>query len=99
MLDESQQKEFPYPDIAERLVQSMDNDLEISDMESKELEEEFTEDDMEKHSQIYGRILKPKNDMDGDGIGDAVDPDPATPEQEHVEKQRDFSNDMLDIRY
>ena len=54
---------------------------------------------MEKHSQIYGRILKPKNDMDGDGIGDAVDPDPATPEQEHVEKQRDFSNDMLAIPY
>lgn len=99
MLDESQQKEFPYPDIAERLVQSMDNDLEISDMESKELEEEFTEDELEKHSQIYGRILKPKNDMDGDGIGDAVDPNPTTPEQEHVEKQRDFSNDMLDIPY
>ena len=92
MLDESQQKAFPYPDIAERLVSSMDNDFELSQVENEDLEQELDKDEIEKYEYYSGKTLNPRNDRDGDGIGDNVDVEPDK-KNDYDERDRDYEND------
>lgn len=92
MLDETQQKDFPYPDIAERLVNSMDNDFEVSQVENEDLEQELDKDEIEKYEYYSGKTLNPRNDRDGDGIGDNVDVEPDK-KNDYDERERDYGND------
>lgn len=96
MLDESQQKSFPYPDIAERLVSSMDNDFEVSQVENEDLEQELDKDEIEKYEYYSGKTLNPRNDRDGDGIGDNVDVEPDK-KNDYDERDRDYGNDYLSL--